>query len=104
MFEKVKVEVYRFTGWQGPIKIPEKWRRKCGDAFRVVKQADREQRSQNKVDVVVRPWLLTFLKPALKYGAWIPPIVIVDGKLISQGVVPRLERVVDAIEKANPGK
>lgn len=96
--DPVEVRVYKFTGWQGPFKIPEAWCREC-DLF--VRTADRAAEAVDApVEVDVIPWV-THVFGALRFGGYHPPVLVVDGRRIAQGEdVPSVDRVVDAIEAA----
>lgn len=96
--EPVDVRVYKFTGWQGIVKIPESWCRECDMFVRTVDQA--VERVHAPVEVQVLPWIL-YLFGALRYGGYHPPVLVIDGQRIAQGEdVPSIERVADAIEAA----
>lgn len=96
--EPVEVRVYRFTGWQGPLKIPESWCRECDLLVRSVDKA--AQQTDVNVEVQVVPWV-THLLGALRYGGYHPPVLVVDGQRIAQGHdVPSVDRVVRSIEDA----
>lgn len=96
--EPVEVLVYKFTGWQGPFKIPDSWCRECDMFVRAADQA--ADRVDAPVEVEVLPWM-THLFGALRFGGYHPPVLVVDGDRVAQGEdVPTVERVVDAIEAA----
>lgn len=100
--EPADVRVYKFTGWQGPFKIPESWCRECNLFVRKVDQA--AEATDVPVDVDVIPWV-THVFGALRYGGYHPPVLVVDGDRIAQGEdVPEVDRVVDAIEAAADGR
>lgn len=96
--EPVEVRVYRFTGWQGPFKIPESWCRECDLFVRTVDRAAEQADAEVEVDVI--PWV-THLFGALRFGGYHPPVLVVDGTRVAQGEdVPTVERVVGAVEAA----
>ncbi|MBL1293914.1 MAG: hypothetical protein COB61_008580, partial [Thiotrichales bacterium] len=81
----VNITVFRWAGAWGPFKVTIP----CGECS-LTKDviADTVENELNGVDVEVemRDWLSEWWKPLLK-GGWHAPIVLVDGKLISQGAV-----------------
>ena len=83
MSEAIKIKVYRWGGEWGPfkVKIP------CGECT-LTKDiiADTLANELKEYDVEVEPldWLSHRWEPLLK-GGWHAPIVMVNGKIISQG-------------------
>lgn len=79
----VKIEVYRWAGEWGPfrVNIP------CGECSLtkdiIQDTIDNDLKGIN-VEVEVRDWLSEWWKPLMK-GGWHAPIVLVDGKIVSQG-------------------
>ena len=81
--QPIKVYVYRWAGSWGPfkIKIP------CGECTLtkdVILDAIEKELSGIPIELELREWLSEWWKPLLK-GGWHAPIVIVGGKVISQG-------------------
>lgn len=79
----VKITVYKWAGKWGPfkVKIP------CGECALttdIVKDTLANELAGIPVEVEVRDWLSEWYKPLLK-GAWHAPIVLVEGKVISEG-------------------
>lgn len=94
----VRIVIYRFTGWQGFFRIPESWCRECDLLVRAAQRAI--EASDPGIVIEVKPWFLWFWKPLLRHGAWKAPILIVDGRLVSQGIVPPDAEIEKAIQKA----
>ena len=87
--ERVRVTVYRFTGKQLFFTVPESYCEECDLTIRLVKRIASEF-GEDRVEVVVKPWFNYLLEALFKKG-WHPPVVTVDGKRVSQGVVPDAE-------------
>ena len=82
------ITVYYITGKQfGPLSVPQSWCEECDLTVRAVRSAVEEMDPGKTFTVAVKPWLRHAL-PALARGAWHPPVVIIDGEIFSQGVVP----------------
>ena len=101
--DKVKVTIYRFTGKQLFFTVPDSYCEECDLTIRLVKQIAFElDEDEDKVEVVVKPWF-NYLLEALFKGGWHPPIVMVDGERVSQGVVPDAEvlrkRIMAALDE-----
>jgi len=97
----VTITVFRWAGAWGPfkIKIP------CGECSLTTDViADTLDNELSGIDVGVdaRDWLTQWWKPLLK-GGWHAPIVLVDGKLVSQGAALNrgvlTQEVIDAYAK-----
>lgn len=91
----VNVTVYPITGRQGPIVIPHRFCEECDLTIRLTRQVI-EDVGDARVSLTVRPWMLWFWKPLLR-GGWHAPILTVNGRVVSQGVVPARDVVRDAI-------
>ena len=98
MREKVLVTLYRFTGKQLFFTVPQKYCEECDLTIHLVKQIASEF-GEDRVYVDVKPWF-NYLPQALLKGAWHPPAVLVNGKLISQGVVPDAGKLRERITMA----
>lgn len=80
---EIGILVFRWAGSWGPFKVSVP----CGECAltRDVIQDTIEHELQGiAVELVVRDWLSEWWRPLLK-GGWHAPIVMVDGKLVSQG-------------------
>ena len=97
--QPVEVTVYRITGQQGIIKVPHRYCEECDLTVQLVQRVINELDNPG-VTLTVRPWMLWFWKPLLR-GGWHAPIVTVNGRIVSQGVVPTADAVRDAIHAAN---
>ena len=81
--EPVKIQLYRWAGKWGPfkVKIP------CGECsltFDVINDTIATELTGIPVELETLDWLSTWWKPLFK-GGWHAPIVIVEGKIVSQG-------------------
>jgi hypothetical protein len=96
--QPVEVTVYRITGRQGIIEVPHRYCEECDLTVQLVQRVINEV-GNPRVTLTVRPWMLWFWKPLLR-GGWHAPIVTVNGRIISQGVVPAIDAVSEAIQAA----
>ncbi len=81
------VTVYPITGRQfGRLSIPQRFCVECDLTIRLVRRVVAEL-GRDDVQVVVKPWLRHAID-ALCRGGWHAPVVTIDGKVFSQGVVP----------------
>jgi hypothetical protein len=96
--DKVKVTVYGITGRQLFFTVDKKFCEECDLSVDVANKVANEVGS-DKVSVEVRPWLSQIFRALLR-GGYHPPVVLVDGKVITQGVVPSPDKLRRAIEAA----
>ena len=81
--EPVKVLLYKWAGSWGPfrVKIP------CGECsltLDIIKDTFDNELKGIPIDFEVREWLTEWWRPLPK-GGWHAPIVMVDGRVVSQG-------------------
>lgn len=101
MSEKIKIIIYRFSGRQGFFTIPKKWCEECDLLISFTKQVVKEIKMEGRVKFIIRPWFLWFWLPGLRYFVWHAPILIIDSKVVSRGIVPSQEEVKEALKKAD---
>ena len=80
---QVQVTLFRWAGAWGPFKV----RIPCGECALtkdVIQDTLATELAGIPVELDIREWLSEWWKPLLK-GGWHAPIVLVDGKVISQG-------------------
>lgn len=99
---KIQIIIYPMTGRQGLFTIPESWCEECDLVITLVKETIKELHMGDRVNIKIHPWFLWGWLPFFRYFAWDPPILIINGKLISQGIVPRSEQVIGAIQGLSP--
>lgn len=80
---KIKITLYRWAGAWGPFKVKVP----CGECSLtkdVLKDSLEKDLIGIPVKLDIREWLSEWWRPLLK-GGWHAPIVLVEGKVISQG-------------------
>lgn len=96
--KRIRITIYRFSGKQGLFIIPKDWCRECDLLIDMVQGIVKELGIRERVDIKIRPWFLWAGFVLLRYFAWHAPMLTINGKLISQGIVPERERVADALK------
>jgi hypothetical protein len=92
-----KMVVYPITGRQfWFLSVPHSWCRECDLTIRAVSSVAAEV--GDTVEVEVKPWLRHVVEALLK-GGWHAPVVTIDGRVFSQGVVPDPERLRAALQE-----
>ena len=99
MDKKIKVTVFRWAGSWGPfsVKIP------CGECSLtkdVILDTFKEELKGIPVELELHDWLSEWWKP-LKKGGWHAPIVMVEGKMISQGAALNRGVLTQAVIQAH---
>jgi len=95
---KIQITIYRFSGKQALFSIPKEWCEECDILISLVQDVVKELNLGDKVNLKIRPWFLWAWLPFFRYFAWHAPILIIDNKVISQGIVPKKKQVVDALQ------
>lgn len=83
MTKPIKVTLYRWAGSWGPFKVNIP----CGECTLtkdIIKDTFENELSDVKVELEVKDWLSNWWEPLAK-GAWHAPILMVEGKVVSQG-------------------
>jgi hypothetical protein len=95
------VTVYPITGRQlGPLSIPHRFCEECNLTISLVRRVVAEL-GREDIEVVVKPWLRHALD-ALRRGGWHAPVVTIDGKVFSQGLVPDAAALRKSLLVARP--
>ena len=83
MKKPVKITLYRWAGSWGPFKVNIP----CGECTLtkdILKDTFENELSDVDVELEVKDWLSHWWEP-LKLGSWHAPILVVEGKVVSQG-------------------
>ncbi len=81
--ETINIQVYRWAGSWGPFKVNIP----CGECSLtadIIQDTIETDLEGISVNLDIRDWLSEWWKPLLK-GGWHAPIIMVEGKIISQG-------------------
>jgi hypothetical protein len=94
----LEIAVYSIAGKQLWFHIPDALCKECDLTIRTVEKVVGDLDDPSQVRVRVRPWL-HHLPEAIRRGGWHPPVVSINGKLFSQGVVPDADALRQEIEE-----
>lgn len=94
----VSVVVYRITGKQLFFTVPHRVCEECDLTVATAKKAV-ENAGPEVAGLTVKPWLNSIIEALLR-GGWHPPVVTVDGRVVSQGMVPATSVIEGAIRSA----
>ena len=79
-----QVTIYPIAGRQLFFRVPDSW---CEECDRTVQLVNRVASELGNVEVRIKPWF-NHLFDALRRGGWHAPVVTIDGKIFTQGIVP----------------
>ncbi len=91
------ITVFRITGRQLFFTVPERVCEECDVTVQVTRAV--ADRYPGRVVVEIKPWI-NHLPSALLRGGWHPPVVLVEGRRVSQGVVPTPDTLDAAVREA----
>jgi hypothetical protein len=93
------ITVYPITGRQvGPFGIRHRFCGECDLTITAVRRLVADLRDDD-LQIEIKPWLRHALE-ALRRCGWHPPVVVIDGRVFSQGVVPDIDELKTALETA----
>ena len=95
---RIEVVIYPITGRQGFFNVPHTWCEECDLTIQTLKTVLADLKD-DQIGLRVLPWMLYWWKPLWR-GGWHAPILTVNGRIITQGVVPSKPQVVQAIRDA----
>jgi len=83
---RVKILIYKITGKQLFFKVPSRICEECDLTVNVAKRVADEIGS-DKIDIEIKPWLGNLVS-AIAKKALHPPVLLINGHIFSQGIVP----------------
>ena len=93
----VNITVYKITGKQLFFTVPESVCKECDTVVRMVERISKKLGTE-QVTVQVLPWMNN-LASALRKRSWHPPVILVNDKVFSQGIVPNESDLEDKISE-----
>lgn len=100
--DPVRITVYRWAGAWGPFKVHIP----CGECALtsdVIRDTLEHELDGIAVELETRDWLSHWWQP-LKAGGWHAPIVMVDGRVVSQGLALNRGVLTQAVVQANTAR
>ena len=95
--DQVTVTVYPMTGRQLGFNVPH---RVCEECDLTVRLVQRVTEDHPNVELRIKPWF-NHLFDALRRGGWHPPVVTINGKIATQGILPDEARFRRALDRAS---
>lgn len=94
--KKVDIIVYKMTGKQLFFTVPESMCEECDLSVAQVKNV--AKKFNGSINIEVKKWFNNLPQVLLK-GGWHPPVVVINGKIFSQGIVPDAEKLESKIKQ-----
>jgi hypothetical protein len=94
----VEITIYPIAGKQLWFSTPDSFCRECDLTIRTVEKVVGDLDDPSRVQVRIKPWL-RHIPQAIWRGGWHPPVVTINGKVFSQGIVPGAELLRREIEE-----
>lgn len=102
---KVTIQIYKVTGKQLFFEVPSKICEECDLLVNMTKKVV-DEISDDRIGIEVKPWLNNFLYAILKQALH-PPVLLINGKVFSQGMIPDKnklkQRILEELNKQNSG-
>jgi hypothetical protein len=91
----VHLILYKITGNQLFFNVPSNVCEECDLTVNVVKKILNEI-NDPRIKFEVKPWMNSLLT-VLRKGGWHPPVLVINGTIFSQGIVPEEERLKEIV-------
>ncbi|MDE1765575.1 MAG: hypothetical protein KGI27_04765 [Thaumarchaeota archaeon] len=91
----VHILIYKITGKQLFFNVPESVCEECDLTVNIAKKVLSEM-GNKKITLEVKPWMNKALSSLFK-GGWHPPVLLINGKVFSQGIVPDEQKLRESV-------
>jgi hypothetical protein len=110
MAKPIQIIIYRITGKQFFFSVPDEMCEECELTVGLTKSVLKELGvggNDQRVKLTVKPWI-EFSIEALAKGGWHAPVLMIDGNIFTQGVVPHRtklkERLAQELKRFETGQ
>ncbi len=94
----VIVTVYPIVGRQLFFRVPKRLCEECDMTIATVRDVVARMGNRPDIEIRIKPWL-NHLPDALRRGGWHPPVLTINGRVFSQGIVPDALRLRDSLNR-----
>ena len=101
MAKPIEIKIYRITGKQFFFDVPHEMCEECELTVGLTKSVLHELGLAEKdptVKLIVKPWIEYSLE-ALAKGGWHAPVLMIDGKIFTQGIVPNKAKLKERLAR-----
>jgi hypothetical protein len=91
----VNILIYKITGKQLFFTIPSNICEECDLVIDITKKIVTEINDE-QIKLQVKPWLTNFFSSLIKRG-WHPPVLLINGHVFSQGLIPNKDKLKQKI-------
>ena len=95
--KSVQITMYVWAGSKFGIIIKTECK-ECEINRGILEDMKQKEFAEKPVKIEINPWL-TYIWDSLRHGGWHAPVILVNGKLFSQGVVIDRKKLVEQVEK-----
>ncbi|MDC8453456.1 MAG: hypothetical protein KGH99_07205 [Thaumarchaeota archaeon] len=93
----VHLVLYKITGNQLFFNVPSSVCEECDLTANTVKKILNEI-NDPRIEFEIKPWMNNLFS-ALRKGGWHPPVLLINGKIFSQGIVPEVQKLKENMIK-----
>lgn len=97
----IDITIYRISGQQLFFNVPNEWCEECDLTINLTKKVLAELgvgKGDTRVRLIVKPWV-NFAVQALSKGGWHAPVLMINGEIFSQGVVPNRAQLTEKLRQ-----
>jgi hypothetical protein len=97
----IEIIIYRITGKQFFFNVADAMCEECELTVGLTKKVLLELgvgKGDARVTLTVKPWV-EYSVEALRKGGWHAPVLLIDGKIFSQGIVPNKPKLKEYLEE-----
>lgn len=96
--KQTKIDLYLWEGKKWIFEIKSECR-ECDLTSAMLKDMKKKEFKGRDVMIEIKPWLDNVFSSLLK-GGWHPPVLMVNGRVFSQGVVPDRKKLAQKVLSA----
>lgn len=94
----ITITMYVWAGSKFGITIKSECK-ECDINSGILEDMKQREFTGKQLVVEIKPWL-TYIWESLRYGGWYAPVILVNGKLFSQGIVIDRKKLQTKVEKS----
>ncbi|MEI7554628.1 hypothetical protein [Candidatus Chlorohelix sp.] len=110
MAKPIQIIIYRITGKQFFFSVSDEMCEECELTIGLTKSVLKELgvgQNDPRVKLIVKPWI-EFSLEALAKGGWHAPVLMIDGSIFTQGIIPHRtklkERLAQELKRFGTGQ
>lgn len=93
----ITITMYRWAGKKFGIKIRNECE-ECEINTGILEDMEKKEFSIWPIKIEIKPWLTNFWE-SLFHGGWHAPVILVNGRIFSQGIVINRDKLYERVQK-----